>query len=83
MIESMIAAVDTAADSASSAGDGIVLLFVGLLLHYMPAILALAWTFTTPCTSSANDDLHPEARRHIGGGAKQQFQKRGLLKYSD
>ena len=51
MIESMIAAVDTAADS--SARNGIVFLFVGLLLYYMPAILALAWTFTTPCTSSA------------------------------
>jgi Na+-transporting methylmalonyl-CoA/oxaloacetate decarboxylase gamma subunit len=48
MTESIIAAANTASGSTSSDGAGLVFLFVGLLLYFMPTILALVWAFTTP-----------------------------------
>jgi Superinfection immunity protein len=40
MIESIIAAADTASDSASPTGTGIIFLLVGLFVYFMPTILA-------------------------------------------
>jgi hypothetical protein len=48
MTESTIAAASTASGFTSSDGAGIVFLFVGLLLYFMPTVLALVWAFTTP-----------------------------------